>query len=201
MKLGIRFFTLMCSLLIALPAAYSQGTASDARPIQLYAFGGATGTYTGLDGSKNLGITAGVDLGFSSYRGFLPTLEVRGTYPINNGTIVGEENFLGGVKVERRYGVIHPYVDILFGRGQLQYGGRGLLGLTGSTLRLYQRTPTNVFSPGAGFDIDITRSIAVKADFQLQHFNTPVVSEGDIYSKAITIGALYRFGYNQRHPY
>jgi hypothetical protein len=199
LKLGIRFFALMFSLLIALPAAYSQGTPSDARQIQLYAFGGITGTYTGLEDSRNLGITAGVDLGLHAYRGFLPTLEARGTYPVDNGSLVGERNFLGGVKVERRYGAIHPYFDILFGLGQLQYAGHGLLNSTATIL--YQRTNSNVFSPGAGIDFDVTPTIAVKADFQLQHYDTPVVTEGDIYSKAITIGVLYRFGYNQRHPY
>jgi opacity protein-like surface antigen len=199
LKLGIRLFTLLFLLLGVLPAAYSQGNSTDIRAIQLYAFGGITGTYTGLDGGRNLGITAGADLGFKGYFGVLPMLEMRGTYPVDNGQVVGERNFLGGLKVEKAYRSFHPYVDFLFGRGELNYQGIGILNPQQTVL--YQRTNTNIFSPGAGVDFDISPSIAIKADFQFQHYDTPVTTQGDIYSKAITIGALYRFGYRQRHPY
>ena len=50
--------------------------------MQLSAFGGATGDFTGLGGGKNVGITAGVDLAVAPVRNWLrPTVEVRGTYP------------------------------------------------------------------------------------------------------------------------
>ena len=42
------------------------------RPFTLSAFGGATGTFTGLDGGKNLGITAGGDIGFKPFHYFYP---------------------------------------------------------------------------------------------------------------------------------
>ncbi|MEO6923885.1 MAG: hypothetical protein ABI142_08670 [Bryocella sp.] len=191
-------FLLLLFCIPALPAL-SQGRSTDFRQIQLYAFGGATGTYTGLSGGRNLGVTAGVDIGLGQYFGVLPLLEVRGTYPVHSGTIVGEKNFLGGLRVEKIYGRYHPYVDVLFGRGQLVYQGGGYPDPTLSTLWL--RTNSNVFSPGVGVDIDVTRSFAFRADAQYQHYQTPVTVSGSLYSTAITAGVVYRFGYRGSRPY
>ena len=67
----------------ALPQAAPAGT----QKLQLSAFVAATGTFTGLEGGKNLGITAGADLTFLGFRRFRPAFEARGTYPINKGHI------------------------------------------------------------------------------------------------------------------
>jgi len=195
----IRRAAFLLLLFFATIPAFSQGSSTDLRAIQLYAFGGVTGVYTGLDQGKNLGITAGVDLGYGMHYGLLPQIEVRGTFPMDKGQVVGEKSFMGGLRVEKPYGRYHPYGDFLFGRGQLSYQGPGFLNPDGTVL--YQRTNSNVWSPGGGIDIDVTRSIAFKADFQYQHFDTPVTVSGSIYSKAITVGAVYRFGYRQNHPY
>ena len=198
MKIGFRLITLLFLLFAALPVAYCQGNSTDVRPLQLYAFGGATGTYTGIEGGKNLGLTAGVDLGFGGYRGFLPSIEVRGTYPVDDGTIAGERNILGGLKVERQYRSLHPYVDVLFGRGQIYYGGNGVL--NPSYTVLYQRSNSNIFAAGGGVDFDISASFAIKADVQLQRWKVPVTVSGSADAVPITIGVLYRFGYSNSRP-
>jgi hypothetical protein len=195
----VRASALLFLFLGLLPQSYAQGNATDVRAIQLYGFGGATGVYTGLDSGRNLGITAGVDLGFGGYRGFLPMLEVRGTYPVDSGAVVSEENFLGGLRVERQYRTLHPYVDALFGRGQLQYQGAGALNPQQTVL--YQRTNSNILAGGAGIDLDVTPSLAGRADVQLEHYDTPVTTSGSIDSTAITVGVVYRFGYRQRRIY
>ena len=56
--------------------------------IQLSVFGAASGDYTGLSGGRNLSITAGIDLALAPWYGMRPALELRGTYPIEKGTIV-----------------------------------------------------------------------------------------------------------------
>ena len=195
----IRRIVFLLLLVCAASPAFSQGTSTDLRAIQLYAFGGATGTYTGLSGGRNLGITAGVDLGYGMHWGILPQLEVRGTYPMDKGAVVGEKSAFVGLKVEKPYGRYHPYGNFLFGRGQMEYAAPGYLDPTETTL--YQRTNSNVWSPGGGIDVDITQSFAVKGDFQYQHWKTPVTPSGSLYSKAITVGVVYRFGYKQKHPY
>ena len=198
MKIGIRLSTLLFLLFATVPAAYCQADATDVRSMQLYAFGGATGTFTGIDGGKNLGITAGVDLGFGGFHDFLPTIEVRGTYPVDKGTLASESNFLGGLKVERQYRAFHPYVDVLFGRGQIDYEGVGQL--NPSRTILYQRSNSNVFSFGGGVDYDISPSFAIKLDAQIQRWDVPVITSGSANAYSGTLGVLYRFGYRDSRP-
>jgi opacity protein-like surface antigen len=200
LKRYCRLFSLGLLIFCASAASHAQGNATDARAIQLYGFGGGTGVYTGLNGGHNIGVTAGVDLGFGAHYGFLPMLEVRGTYPVDSGTIVNERNFLGGVHVDRQYRAAHPYVDLLYGRGQLQYQGIGQPYYTDPNFNAI-RENSNIYSLGGGVDYDVTQSFAAKVDLQLQHYGTKVTASGSINSTLITIGVVYRFGYKQKHIY
>jgi len=198
LKIGVRLSTLLFLLFVTTSAAYCQADATDVRSMQLYAFGGGTGTLTGIEGGKNLGITAGLDLGFGGYHGFLPTLELRGTYPVYSGHISSERNFLGGLKVERQYRAFHPYIDVLFGRGQIDYDGAGQL--NPSHTILYQRSNSNIFAAGGGVDYDISSSFAIKLDVQLQRWDVPVTTSGSANAVSGTLGVLYRFGYRDSRP-
>lgn len=198
----------ICSKTIS-ARAQAGATATASQQLALSAFGGGTGTYTGIYGGRNLGITAGADLAFLTYHRFRPVLELRGTYPIHNGQIDAQRNFLGGLKVERDFGRLHPYADFLIGRGQIDYQRGGLL--VGSVLFL--SSTSTVLSPGVGLDYDLTPNWAIKGDFQYQHWNVPFAMSngapapvtivqapgGTISPKVITVGAVYRFDFN--HPF
>jgi hypothetical protein len=178
--------------------ASSQSLSTATQQMSLSAWGGATGTYINLPlGGRNFGISAGVDLRVWQFHGILPSVEIRGTYPFSKGTIAAEENALAGVKLEYPLGSrYHPYVDFLFGRGKMQYQGRGYISPDG--LFLYQQTFSNVLSPGAGVDIDVNHHFALKLDAQLWHMKVPVTTSGSINSLAGTVGVIYRFDFN--HP-
>jgi len=174
-------------------SARAQATPTASQLFEISAFGGLTGNFTGLQGGKNLSITAGGDIRFRRYFGVNPAIEVRGTYPMDKGTISSQKNVLAGLKVEKQYGRFHPYGDFLFGRGAIDYAhaypaAEGTL--------TYLRTTSNVLSPGVGVDIDLSQHLAFKADMQLQRYATPVTASGSVYSKAITFGAVYRFDFN-----
>jgi hypothetical protein len=182
--------------------------------MSLSAWGGATGTLVNLptspstatpvvtsgsssslfNGGKNLGISAGVDLRVWQYHGFLPSVEIRGTYPFAKGNVAAELNALVGIKIEYQLGRFHPYGDFLFGRGSITYQGRGYLAPNG--LVIYQQTFSNVLSPGLGVDIDLTHHYAFKADAQLWRQDVPVTTSGTLNSLAVTVGAIYRFDFN-----
>ncbi len=185
--------------LFAPPEMLAQSTPTASRAFDPSAFLGISGTYTGLGGGRNLGITAGVDLGFHPFFGFLPAIELRGTYPADNGAVVGEESFEGGLRVQKRYRRVRPYVDILFGRGQLNYQNGGYV-VPAQDFQ-YIQTTTNVISPGFGFETDITDHFALLLDGQFQHWNIPFTPNGSgiagstIYSKTGTVGVVYRFGW------
>ena len=176
-------------------AASAQAAPAGNQKLQLSAFAAATGTFTGLDGGKNLGITAGADLTFPGFRQFRPSLEARGTYPINEGHISSQKNFILGPKVEYPLGKFHPYADFLIGRGQIDYHAPGFV--FGNIL--YINSNTIVYSPGVGFDYNLTHNLAIKADVQFQHWNTPVTASGTIHPTALTLGVVYSFDFNRGH--
>ena len=191
--------------------------ATATQQLALSAFGGVNGTYTNLLGGRNLGITAGGDLAFMSFHRYRPVLELRGTFPIHNGQVDAQKDFLGGLKVERQFGRLHPYIDFLVGRGQIDYQRGGLQ--IGSVVFL--SSTSTVFSPGVGLDVDVTHHWSLKADFQYQHWDVPfattdgrpapitivttpvgsfqAATTGTLYPKALTVGAVYRFDFN--HSY
>lgn len=174
---------------------HAQVASTATQQLQLSAFAGGTGTFTDLEGGKNLDITAGADLTFLGLRFVRPSFEVRGTYPIDKGTISSQKNFLVGPKVEHAFGRLHPYVDFLVGRGEIDYGLGGFP--VGNIL--YISSISTIYSFGGGVDYNFTRHIDLKADLQYQHWDAPVVASGVIHPVAVTLGAVYRFDFNPRH--
>ena len=175
--------------------AGAQAVPAGTQQLQLSAFGAATGTFTDLEGGKNLGITAGADLTFLTFRTFRPSFELRGTYPIDKGHISSQKNFLLGPKVEYPIGRLHPYVDFFFGRGEINYHAPGFV--FGDTR--YITTNTFIYSPGIGLDYNLTHNVAVKFDAQFQHWDTPAVASGAIHPTALTLGVVYNFDFNPHH--
>lgn len=170
-------------------AQRAQPTAIQAH--SLSAFGALTGAYTGISGGKNLSIAAGIDYGLRPWLGTRPTLEVRGVYPIDRGTIVSQKDILGGLRVDFYLGHrLHPYGDFLFGRGEMNYrrGGYQFRNYT------YLVSTTYVYSPGAGFDYDLGSRFAIKVDGQVQHWSSVPTASGTVYSTVGSIGLVYRFG-------
>jgi hypothetical protein len=176
-------------------AAHAQAAPAGTQQLQLSAFGGFTGTFTDLEGGKNLGITIGADVTFLKFRLFKPAFEIRGTYPIDEGHISSQKDFLLGPKVEYPIGRFHPYADFFVGRGQINYLNGGFI--VGNTK--FITTNTFVYSPGVGLDYNLTHNLAVKADAQFQHWDTPVVPSGAIHPTALTFGVVYNFDLNPRH--
>jgi hypothetical protein len=186
---------------LSAPAASSQATPTATQGLQLSTFGAASGVFTGFHGGHNLSVTAGVDLSFRSFRGFYPSFEARGTYPIDKGQIASQKDALGGIRIDRPYNHLHPYFDFLIGRGEIDYqkGGFSVGSIT------YISTSSTVYSPGGGADFDLSHHLAFKADYQYQLWNTPATSTGSIHSSIFTAGAVYRFDFNrsyrrERHP-
>jgi hypothetical protein len=175
--------------------ATAQSVPAGTQQLQLSVFAGATGTYTGFEGGKNLAITAGADLTFLNFRLFRPAFEVRGSYPIDEGHISSQKDFLVGPKVEYPIGRLHPYADFLFGRGEINYHSPGFV--FGNVI--YISTNTFVYSPGIGLDYNLTHNLALKADAQFQHWNTPATTSGVIHPTALTLGATYTFDFNPHH--
>jgi hypothetical protein len=177
-------------------AACGQAAVTASQAMELSTFGLITAISTGLeDPNHNVGrndaITAGVDLAFLPYFGLRPALEIRGTYPVNQGNVVGEKSGLIGVRFMKTYHRLNPYLDAFYGRGALTYVNGIIIG----TFR-YDRTTSNVFAVGGGIDVSLTPHFDFKADVQLQRWSTPVVAVGKIESTPVSLGVVYRFDFN-----
>lgn len=190
-KLVLTLAVLLTVVSLASAAAAQSAHPTASRALELSAFGGASVDHTGFSGGRNGSLTVGADLAFASYRGLRPAVEVRGLYPIDKGKVVSQKAGLGGLRVDfllgHRY---HPYGDFLFGRGEMDYAGNGYLFNTSR----YQVTITNVLSPGAGVDFDLTPRFALKLDGQYQSWGSVPAASTKIHSTIGTLGVVYRFG-------
>jgi len=167
------------------------------RLLQLSAFGGVSGVYTGLQCGKNLAITAGGDLGLPVWRGIPPTLKVRGRYPLDDGTVDSQRNILGGLKVDFLLNHrLHPYGDFLFGRGQINYN-HGF----GFGNYVYSLTTTYVDAAGGGVDYQLTDQFAIRLDGQVERWGSAPTPSGNIYAKVGTVGLVYYFNFDRRHSH
>jgi hypothetical protein len=186
---------LSLAALLAIPlwvsAAAAQSLPTASRPLELSAFGGVSADYTGFNGGKNGSLSAGVDLALPPYRGLRPTLELRGIYPEDKGTIVSQKAGFGGLRVDfllgHRY---HPYGDFLFGRGEMDYAAPGYPYNNYNFLV----TTTYVYSPGGGVDIDLPHHLALKLDAQYQSWGGTPTTSSSVHSTIGTLGVVYRFG-------
>ena len=173
--------------------ARAQSAPTATRTLRLSAFAGVNGTFTGLSGGKNAGITAGADLSIRPYFSLEPSIEVRGTYPVHNGTIDAQKNVLAGLKVAKRFGPFHPYAEFLLGRGEIDYQNGGYLDPSG--LLSYVRTVSGVLAPGAGLDLDVSPSFSLKADASFPRYATAVTTSGHVTGTSLTGGLVYRFNF------
>ncbi len=183
-------------LLLSLPTrqATAQGDATAVQPLALSAFGMGTGTWTNILGGRNLGVTAGGDLAFLTFRRLRPVIEVRGNYPFYQGQVDRQKSFLGGLKVEKQIGPLRPYGNFLIGRGQINFKN----GLQEGDL-VYSKTVTTVYSPGVGVEYDVLPQWSAKVDLQYQYWKTPAVVSGSINPTAFSVGVVYRLDLNHHY--
>jgi hypothetical protein len=169
--------------------ASAQAAPTATKDIQLSGFAGVTGVQTGLCGGKNLGVTAGFDIGFRPVYSLRPSFEIRGTYPFARGHIDSQKSVLAGLKVGKPFGRLSPYGDALFGRGESIYS-KPLADPSGTFG--YLRNAANVFSFGGGVDVTLGGPFDFKADGQVQRYASPVTDSGHLWSKQATVGIVYR---------
>jgi hypothetical protein len=182
------------ALILSGMSAGAQALPVATRDLTISVFAGGTGNYTGLRGGRNLDITAGLDLNFRPIHSTYLSLEGRGSYPVNEGKVDRQKNALGGVKLSRNFGSLYPYVDVLFGRGAINYEQRFA---TPDPRFYYLRSVSNVLAAGVGVDLALSPSFLVKVDGQIERYNTPVTQSGHLYSKPITLGLVYRFSFGR----
>lgn len=196
-----RFIALLAGFLFWAPLLRAQSEPTASRPLDLSTFMGVSRTDVGIDGGRNLGITAGVSLSFPRCAGLVPSLELRGTMPLGEGSIVNEKNFAIGLQVAKplRRSVV-PFANFLVGRNQFSYLNGGLE--VPETNVVYTKSASNLFSPGFGMLLHVGSKLSVRIDTQFQYLKTPVTASGYLISIPTTVGFVYHFpSTTHGHPY
>lgn len=194
-----RFLSLGLAILLFASASHlhAQAAAAQSRGYTFSAFAGINGTFTGLNDTRNLSVTAGADMLFRPDRRLVPALEVRGTEVLKRGALVAEKNFLVGPRVSYRLGRLQPYANVLFGRGSLDFGANGVPDPKNPAL-VYDVTDGRVLGFGGGLLYDLTPSFAAKVDGQIQRYDTPVTPTGVVTGTSIIVGLSYTLNLGHR---
>jgi hypothetical protein len=154
-------------------------------------------------GGHNLSVTAGGDLGVFTFSRYALAAEVRGTFPVNSGKIVGVEDILGGLRISREpTGIMgrgntnwRPYADVLFGRNQMNFQSGGYFVSSGSSTLIYKQSAGTMFQAGGGVEYDFNPHFSIKVDAQAMLSQTPVVNTSSgAFGGQVSAGVSYRLG-------
>jgi hypothetical protein len=186
---------LFCLVSLLADISLAQSTPTATQRLQLSTFLASSRVTTKLINGKNLDVTSGADLIFPTTHQIRPAIEVRGSYPFDSGKVDSQKAYFVGIRLEYPVGRLRPYIDVLIGRGRIEYLNDGYIF---GKLR-YITSTSVVSSSGVGLDYGLTHQIAAKVDFQYQRWSTPAISSGTISPIILSFGGVYTFDFNTRH--
>ena len=184
-------FALACAATLAAPRVLSaQAAPTQARGSEVSLFGGfslSSGDF--FTQTRATGGTFGAD--YTRFYAFplAPGLEVRAD--LSHSPSATEHSVLFGLRGQivrvPPVAPLHPYVDVLVGPGTLTFTHP-----TGN----YTGDSSTVISYGGGVEVNVWRGVAVKVDYQRQHWNTGEVA---LQPGVLTLGAAWRPFAGWRH--
>ncbi len=139
--------------------------------------------------NNDKGFVIGGDL-THHFRLFDPSLELR--YTRGTGAIVNESSFAAGLKAERRFGPVRPFVDFEFGSANITFN-HPLVNPDGS---LYAHDNSLIDVVGGGMDYPLTPAFSLKVDAQYQIWKLGTIA-GYTTPVAASVGIIYRLPFKQ----
>ncbi len=119
-----------------------------------------------------------------------PALDIRYTYLTNQS--VTETVFAGGLRLAYHAGRFHPYGDFLAGAGNIHFKE------INPAYPDYTHDNSLVYNYGGGADIDVTRTVALRFDFQEQHWR--ISDQGQpFYPLQGSAGIRYQFHFRNKY--
>jgi hypothetical protein len=143
--------------------------------------------------STNAGVVLGGTFTVHTLRYLSPSLEARGSY--TRGSDVALKTILGGIRLEPKLERIHPYGNVLVGRGSIVFvhPGRHPDG------SLYSNDDSIIFNYGGGLQYDLRENWAVQAEFQRQEWNLGGNPQVRFHPNGFNFGVVYRIPF-RAHP-
>jgi hypothetical protein len=190
---GVR--TALCLLLVSSFAPLgAQSAPTRTRGAELTGFGMYTFLTPGYSSSQpNSGMTVGGD--FTKLFKFT-SLSLEFRYKNTAGVNVGESTLGFGPRLEYRWTRVHLYADFLTSAGIITFANKLSRGSFGEGYN-----GSIVYTYGGGLDYDVSGALAVRFDYQDEHWNLnenpPIV----FFPNAMSVGVVYRlrFPHDRSH--
>jgi hypothetical protein len=163
----------------AAPAAERNGELSAS-----FAYSLVSPKWNGISETNN-GLTVGLDYAHYVRRlPVLPSLTLRGKFA--PGNTVGERTVGGGLRAERPFGSFRVYGDFLVSSGVITFT-HPVIDVRG---KLYATDDSIVYSAGGGVDVDLTKTWALRADYQHEWWSIGI--NQNFAPNAMSLGVVYR---------
>ncbi len=140
---------------------FAQATTTASKETALSVFGAYSIADADYNAAHNNAFTVGGDITGYLPGGFLPSLE--GRVKMSPGDAVSQNTYGGGLRLERRIRLFHPYADVLCSYGSIwYYDQKGI----------HQHDNSKVYSTGLGLDFDVTSQWSARIDYQYEFWKT-----------------------------
>lgn len=168
------------------PKCFAQASPTLGKSAEISTFAGALSLSPAYGGNRDFGGTVGIDFTryFNTSR-FAPSLEFRAN--MAHGPVVNEHSYLLGLKEQVQVGQrFYPYVDALWGRGNIHFNqNSGYVGDNSGTIDF-----------GAGLDIDIMPRFQAKIDWQTQRWKLDPAHDA-FHPNGVVFGIVYRIPFRR----
>ena len=178
-----------------LPAASwaqaTSATATEAIRLHVFALGSYDRPAFGYS-TRAAGFAVGGGAGFTvpHLHHFEPALDVRYNYVTNQ--FISQSVFSGGGRIAYNLNRFHPYGDLLVGAGTIKFK------LVNPATPTYTQDNSLVFTYGGGLDVDLTRSVALRVDFQQQRWRLEDAAK-PFYPMQAAAGIRYQFHFRNKY--
>ncbi len=166
----------------AAPAAERNGELS-----ANFAYSLVSPKWNGISETNN-GLTVGLDYGHYVRRlPVIPSFAFRAKFA--PGNTVGERTVGGGPRFERPFGSFRVYGNFFVSSGVITFT-HPVIDVRG---KRYATDDSIVYSAGGGVDVDLTRTWALRADYQHEWWSIGI--NQNFTPQAVSLGVVYRLPY------
>lgn len=189
-RLAVLLTFAVAPLLLAPHQLAAQASAAAERSGELslsFAYSVVWPKWNGISDTNN-GFTFGVD--YAHYVRKLPfTPSAIARVKMAPGNTVGERTYGGGFKAERAFRSYRAYGDFLVSSGIVTFTHP----VVDYRPKVYISDNSIVYSAGGGLDVDLTRTWAVRADYQHEWWSIGI--NQNFNPQAVSLGVVYRLPY------
>jgi hypothetical protein len=171
--------------------ARAQALPSATSPFALGISAGAAMRSTGVGGAVNVDAQLGAEVDLHPFGAWLPAVAGRVSRPVVRGSMAGEREALGGVRLS------HPmatgrmvFGELMAGEGEIRYLGKGMA--AARPPYFYTLSHSVVWSAGGGLEQAVSERRALRVGLQVERWQTPVTASGHTFAATLSVELVWR---------